>query len=193
MTSKLVRTVAAQRDYTVDWRFISLRLINSHIDYGSHFPAGYEEGHASGLRLLRVAARVQAEQGRTAVGAFYQAVSSEIFDAPGAAELTPAIRGSRAFAEPLLVRARLPAGLAGALGDTRWDEEIRAAGEEALSLAGKDVGTPIIHFGPAGRGGVLRAGDQQAPRSRRGSPAVGPRHRPGRLSRFSRLSRLRRA
>jgi hypothetical protein len=25
---------------TIDWRFISLRLINSHLDYGSHFPAG---------------------------------------------------------------------------------------------------------------------------------------------------------
>lgn len=49
MTSKWVRTVAAQRDYAVD--------------YDSHFPAGYEEGHASGLRLLRVAARVRASTG----------------------------------------------------------------------------------------------------------------------------------
>jgi hypothetical protein len=75
MTSNWVRMVAAQRDYTVDWRFISLRLINSAVDYDSHFPAGYEEGHSSGLRLLRVAARVRAEQGRAAVGAFYEAVS----------------------------------------------------------------------------------------------------------------------
>jgi hypothetical protein len=49
MTSKWgVRMVAAQRDYTVDWRLISLRLINAEIDYDSHFPRGYEEGHASG-------------------------------------------------------------------------------------------------------------------------------------------------
>jgi hypothetical protein len=148
MTSKWVRMVAAQRDYTVDWRFISLRLINSHIDYGSHFPAGYEEGHASGLRLLRVAARVRAEHGRAAVGPFYEAVSSEIFDAPGAADLTPAVRGSRAFAGPLLTGVGLPATLADALDDARWDEEIRAEGDEALSLTGRDVGTPIIHFGP---------------------------------------------
>jgi hypothetical protein len=74
--------VAAQLDYTVDWRFISLRLINSAVDYDSHFPAGCEEGHTSGLRLLRVAARVRAEHGRAAVGPFYEAVSSEIFDAP---------------------------------------------------------------------------------------------------------------
>ena len=148
MTSKWVRMVAAQRDYTVDWRFISLRLINSGIDYDSHFPVGYEEGHASGLRLLRVAARVRAEYGRTAVGSFYEAVSSEIFDAPGAAQLAPATRGSRAFVEPLLARAGLPARLADALDDTRCDDEIRAEGDEGLSLTGRDVGTPIIHFSP---------------------------------------------
>ena len=85
MTSKWVRMVAAQRDYAVDWRFISLRMINSEIDYDSHFPVGYEEGHASGLRLLRVAARARAEHGRAAVGRFYEVVSGEIFDSPGAA------------------------------------------------------------------------------------------------------------
>ena len=148
MTSKWVRIVAEQRDYAVDWRFISLRMINSGIDYDSHFPAGYEEGHTSGLRLLRVAARARAEHGREAVGPLYAAVSGEIFDSPGAADLTPAIRGSRAFVDPLLARAGLPAGLADALDDTRWDAEIRAEGDAALALTGKDVGTPIIHFSP---------------------------------------------
>jgi hypothetical protein len=148
MTSKWVRMVAAQRDYAVDWRFISLRLINSGIDYDRHFPAGYEEGHTSGLRLLRVAARVRAEFGRPAVGRFYETVSGEIFDSPGAAALTPASRGGRAFTEPLLVAAGLPAGLADALEDTSHDAEIRAEGDEALALTGKDVGTPILHFSP---------------------------------------------
>jgi hypothetical protein len=148
MTSKWVRMVAAQRDYAVDWRFISLRLINAAIDYDSHFPAGYEEGHASGLRLLRVAAQARTEHGPGVIGPLYEAVSSEIFDSPGAAELTPATRGSRAFVEPLLAAAGLPASLANALDDPRWDEEIRAEGDEALALTGRDVGTPIIHFGP---------------------------------------------
>jgi hypothetical protein len=148
ITSKWVRMVAAQRDYAVDWRFISLRMINSGIDYDSHFPAGYEEGHTSGLRLLRVAARARAEHGRAAVGPFYEAVSSEIFDSPGAAGLSPAVRGGRAFVEPLLARAGLPAGLADALDDKRWDDEIRAEGDAALILTGRDVGTPIIQFSP---------------------------------------------
>ena len=148
MTSKWVRMVAAQRDYTVDWRFISLRLINCGLDYDSHFPADYEEGHTSGLRLLRVAARARAEYGRAAVGSLYETVSSEIFDAPDAAELVPATRGSRAFLEPLLAKLGLPASLVDALDDPRWDDEIRAEGEEALALTGRDVGTPIIHFRP---------------------------------------------
>jgi hypothetical protein len=117
ITSKWVRMVAAQRDYAVDWRFISLRMINSGIDYDTHFPAGYEEGHTSRLRLLRVAARARAEHGRAAV-------------------------------EPLLAKAGLAADLADGLDDTRWDDEIRAEGDEALSLTGRDVGTPIIQFGP---------------------------------------------
>jgi hypothetical protein len=132
----------------VDWRFISLRLINARLDYDTHFPAGYEEGHTSGLRLLRVAARARAEHGPAAVGPFYEAVSSEIFDSPGAAELTPQIRGSRTFTEPLLARAGLPAGLADALDDASWDAELQAETDHALSLTGKDVGTPIIQFRP---------------------------------------------
>lgn len=34
------------------------------------------------------------------------------------------------------------------MDDPRWDAEIRAEGEEALALTGRDVGTPIIHFNP---------------------------------------------
>jgi hypothetical protein len=147
MTSKWVRKVAAQRDYTVDWRFISLRMINAAVDYDSHFPAGYEAGHTAGLALLRVAARARAEHGRRAVGPLYEAIGTQAFDSD-AAGLGPEERGSREFVEPLLERAGLPAGLADALEDTSWDGELRAETDEALALTGKDAGTPVIHFGP---------------------------------------------
>lgn len=78
ITSKWVRIVQAQRDYTVDWRFISLRLINAAVDYDSHFPAGYEAGHTAGLKLLRVAARTRAEHGRGAVGPLYAAIGAPL-------------------------------------------------------------------------------------------------------------------
>jgi len=162
MTSKWVRMVAAQRDYAVDWRFISLRLINSHLDYDSHFPAGYEEGHTSGLRLLQVAARARAEHGRGAVGPLYEAVSSEIFDSPGAAGLTPAVRGSRAFVEPLLARAGLPAGLADALDDGAGRRD-PPGGRRGTGPDGPGRRHADHSVRPAGRHRPLRSGDQPAP------------------------------
>ena len=148
MTSKWVRNVAAQRGYTVDWRFISLRIINADVDYDAHFPPGYEAGHTAGLRLLRVTARARAEHGRPAVGPLYEAIGTQAFDSDAAAILGAEERGSRAFVEPLLEQAGLPARLADALDDSTWDDELRAETSEALALTGKDVGTPIIHFGP---------------------------------------------
>ena len=148
MTSKWVRKVVAQRDYTVDWRFISLRMLNANVDYGSHFPAGYEAGHTAGLRLLRIAARARAEHGRSVVGPLYEAIGTRAFDSETSARLGAAERGSREFVQPLLEQAGLPAGLADALDDSTWDDELRAETDEALALTGKDVGTPIIHFSP---------------------------------------------
>src|SRR5258708_12483281 len=118
MTSKWVRIVQAQRDYTVDWRFISLRMINAAVDYDSHFPPGYEAGHTAGLRLLRVAARTRAEHGRAAVGRLYEAIGARVFDtAAGSGHADGGYRGTRAFAEPILPDAGLPASLPGPLAD----------------------------------------------------------------------------
>jgi hypothetical protein len=149
MTSKWIRMVQAQRDYSVDWRFISLRLINAHVDYDAHFPEGYEAGHTEGLQLLRVAARTRAEHGRAAVGPLYAAMGAHIFDAahdpdgPG----SPG-RATAEFVAPILSDAGLPADLAAALDDTSLDDEIRRDTDEALAQTGKDVGTPIIWFRP---------------------------------------------
>jgi len=151
MTSKWVRIVAAQRDYRVDWRFISLRILNAHIDYASHFPPEYEAGHTAGLRLLRVVARVRAEQGRDAVGPLYQAIGTRIFDTSREVDpLSAADQAGRRMLEPLLDEVGLAAEFADALEDTSLDDEIRAETEEALALTGRDVGTPILHFQPPG-------------------------------------------
>jgi 2-hydroxychromene-2-carboxylate isomerase len=150
MTSKWVRMVQAQRDYRVDWRFISLRLVNANVDYSAHFPPEYEAGHTAGLRLLRVAARIRAEYEREAVGRYYAALGAHIWDREGAANDPEAreARGTREFVEPVLRPLGLPLTLADALDDPSWDAEIQAETDEALSLTGKDVGTPILHFEP---------------------------------------------
>jgi hypothetical protein len=154
MTSKWVRQVQAQRDYTVDWRFISLRLVNADVDYDAQFPPDYESGHTAGLRLLRVAARARAEHGLDAMAPLYAALGAHIFDTapdPGDARVAGEVRdrrGTREFVEPILAEAGLPLGLADALDDPSWDVELQQETDEALSLTGKDVGTPIIHVEP---------------------------------------------
>ncbi|MFI7480924.1 hypothetical protein ACH9EU_00770 [Kocuria sp. M1R5S2] len=151
LAARWVRTVSRHREYSVEWRFISLRILNEDVDYNAWFPPEYEAGHTAGLRLLRVAARTRAEHGPEAVDRLYAAIGAHSFDAdPVPDEPGTDRRGTRAFLEPVLSAADLPAGLADALDDDALDAVVRAETEEALALTGKDVGTPIIHFEPPG-------------------------------------------
>lgn len=150
MTSTWVRQVMARRRYTVDWRFISLRLVNARIDYATHFPPEYEFTHTAGLRMLRVAARVRAELGRDAVDALQRSIGEHVFEIPPwfSEAQRQATLGHRHHMTEVLARAELPMEFAGALDDESWDQELLRETNEALSLTGKDVGTPILHVDP---------------------------------------------
>ncbi len=148
MTSKWVRLVAAQRDYEVDWRFISLRQLNASVDYDAHFPPEYEAGHTAGLRLLRVAARTRLEHGRESVAGLYEAFGEHIFEAPPQTVDVPRDLDDGTLLPSILRAADLPVELGDALDEAAWDEQIRQETDEALALTGKDVGTPILHFQP---------------------------------------------
>ncbi|MBN9743495.1 hypothetical protein DMP23_20820 [Amycolatopsis sp. A1MSW2902] len=150
MASKWVRIVQRQRNYDVDWRFISLRLVNADIDYDAHFPPEYEASHAAGLKLLRVAARIRQERGSELVGAFYRSLGEQTFErssVPGGTGAAAHL-GPRVLAAEALERGGLPAEYVEALDDPSRDAEIQAETDRALELTGKDVGTPILHFDP---------------------------------------------
>ncbi len=174
MTSTWVRTVQAQRDYTVEWRFISLRLLNAHIDYDAHFPPEYEAGHTAGLRLLRVFAHVRDDHGPAAVEALYPAVSSRIFDVPpesyDATDLEPLLDrgagGGRAAGHPGRAARRRHPRRAGPGRDRRGARADRQ---------GRRYADPAHRA--ARRGGVLRARHQPATLRRGGRAALGPRRR----------------
>jgi hypothetical protein len=151
MTSKWVRIVQSQRDYAVEWRTISLRMLNAHLDYDAHFPPEYEAGHMAGLRLLRVVHAARAQQGPEVVGRLYEALGGRIFETRPLDEQVVGgvdVRGTPEFLAPVLDEVGLPAGLVRRLDDEGFDEGIRRETDEALELTGKDVGTPIIHFRP---------------------------------------------
>jgi hypothetical protein len=83
------------------------------------------------------------------VGPLYAAIGARVFDtAADSDQADGGYRGTRAFLEPALAEAGLPAELADALDDTSFDAEIRRETDEAFALTGKDVGTPIIQFQP---------------------------------------------
>ena len=155
MTSEWVRTVREQRDYDVEWRFISLRRINDRVDYESHFPEGYIAGHTSGLKLLRVAAAVRAAEGNDGVDRLYAAYGNNIWNVEGGVDWTEQVDRLDAWVRPVLVEAGLSEDFATNVDDESWDGPIVAESEEALALTGKDVGTPILHVEPdAADGGI---------------------------------------
>jgi hypothetical protein len=154
ITSRWIIKVAAQSDYRVDWRFISLRLINADKDYATDFPPGYEQGHTAGLRILRVAAAVRDARGTDAVGEFYTAAGRSIFERdPDPDWLSGGDRDRAWMGTPdhlveLLAAAGLPTELADAAEDTAHDIVIGRESDQALERTGRDVGTPIIIFHP---------------------------------------------
>lgn len=150
ITSRWLVKVQEQTDYSVDWRFISLRILNKDKDYATDFPADYEHGHTAGLRMLRTAAAVRADLGRAPIGALYTELSGGTFDA----EPNEAYRltlGSTEMITSALERAGLSAAYAAAADDSSWDAVVEEETELALSRTGREVGTPIITFRPPDR------------------------------------------
>ena len=148
VTSRWVEKVAIQRDLSVDWRFISLRLTNAQRDYDKEFPPGYVDGHTRGLELLRVAAAARDARGREVMGPLYAAYGAQLWMAPDGKTTELRQRGESAPIEKALADADLPVALAAAAGDETWDEVIQADTDEALARTGRNVGTPIITYGP---------------------------------------------
>ena len=188
MTSKWVRMVAAQRDYRVDWRFISLRILNANIDYATHFPAYYEDGHTAGLRLLRVAARVRAEHGRDAVGPLYAAIGDRLFDTRRDDEpLSPPSSGARQLRR-IRVGATPACPPTSPMHSTTRRSTTRSAARPTRrsTLTGRDVGTPILHFQPPGGTAFFGPVISRLPSADDAGAAVGSRHRAGGVPRLRR-------
>jgi 2-hydroxychromene-2-carboxylate isomerase len=147
ITSRWVEQVASLRSFRVDWRFISLRLLNKHKDYATEFPPGYEHGHTAGLRMLRVAAAVRHELGRDPLGPLVTAYGESYWDKPKGSGMRQHLSTTE-HATEVLAAAGIPTRFAAALDDTSWDQLLDDETELALARTGREVGTPIITFQP---------------------------------------------
>jgi hypothetical protein len=144
ITSRWVSEVQQLRSYDVQWKFISLKILNKDLDY-SKMPAGYQSIHAAGTQGLRVAARARAEQGNEAVGKVYTTLGLSLHNRQ---ERELMVADPQAHITSLLKTAGLPVEWADSYNDELFDALIADETKMALERAGKDVGTPIITFRP---------------------------------------------
>jgi 2-hydroxychromene-2-carboxylate isomerase len=145
ITSRFVTEVSEQSDLRVNWRFISLRVVNEDRDV----PDVYKSATLTGSRLLRVCAAAQDHGGNDAVAALYTAFGT-LLHVEGASRRMWGGEDAAAIVDEIvdkgLAAAGLPASLAEAAEDESWDALLRSETEVALSRTGPDVGTPIITF-----------------------------------------------
>lgn len=152
ITSRWIEKVMEQRDYSVRWRFISLRLLNAHLEYDSHFPPDYEHGHTAGLRMLRVASAIREDHGEPAMKGLYDAFGSSVFDVDRSeGGLDPGAQprswlGTAEHLETVLTALGYDRSYAAAAEDEGRNAIVQADTDAALKMTGRDVGTPIIFF-----------------------------------------------
>jgi hypothetical protein len=144
ITSRWVAEVQQLRDYDIEWRFISLAVINESLVADWYTPE-YKAGHRAGLHGLRVSDAVRLAEGNQGVGAFYTALGTAIHTRQEGAALRTDTRG---LIEAALGEAGLDRAHADAMDDDSHDAYVRDDTALAFSRTGKDVGTPILTFHP---------------------------------------------
>lgn len=142
ITSRWLTEVERQRDLDLEFRLVSLSVINEDRDLEDW----YREFNDRAWGPARVFAAVEAEHGSTGARAFYEAFGRR-FHVERDEDLERVI--------PLaLADAGLEPTLNSAVDANRWDEVLRASTHDALEPVGVEVGTPVLHldgtavFGP---------------------------------------------
>lgn len=143
ITSRWVANVSEQRHYQVDWRFISLWILNENNTKEWYTPQ-YRAGHYLGHQGLRIANAIRLDD-PTAVGKWYTAVGTALHVD---AQREDARGDTLGWYRGLLSANGFHQSYIEAADDESHDEYIRAETELALGRTGRDVGTPILTFHP---------------------------------------------
>ncbi len=153
ITSRWVTEVVNQTDYQVDWKFISLWVVNKDRDYEADFPPYYPSVHGLGFDLLKVCAATRATDGNAAVANLYTELGTRIHTNGLSASIAKNLEVDvtqlrRTLITESISSCGLNPDLADAADDDSYDKIVQSETELALSRTGKDVGTPILTFTP---------------------------------------------
>jgi 2-hydroxychromene-2-carboxylate isomerase len=134
VTSRWLVDAGAQRGITIQWRNLSLSVLNE----GQNIPEQYLDAMRKADAAHRVMTAMRADDRNDLAGAFYTAFGEQFF-----VEAVPAIE----IDVPAIALSVGGLEWADAAGDDLWDLHIREETEEAMALAGPDVGSPVLAWG----------------------------------------------
>ena len=142
MTSRWLTEVEKVRDVDVTWSVMSLAVLNS----GRELPESYRSLMEAAWGPVRVIIAAVEAHGDTVVKPLYDAMGTRIHP------------GARKDYDQVIVESLeevgLPATLARAAHQKKYDAAVRRSHKRGISLVGEDVGTPVISiagtafFGP---------------------------------------------
>jgi 2-hydroxychromene-2-carboxylate isomerase len=135
MTSRWLMEVEKVRDIEVTWRVMSLSVLNEKRDVSQGYRANMDRAWGP----VRVIIAASEQHGDKVVKPLYDAMGTRIH--PGKMK-----DRDRVVAEAL-DEVGLPAELAKAAHQKKYDAALRRSHREGISLVGTDVGTPVIAIG----------------------------------------------
>ncbi len=135
MTSRWLMQVEAVRPVRVTWSVMSLAVLND----GRELPEQYRALMEQAWGPVRVIIAAQAVHGDKVVKKLYDAMGTRIH-----------LQGREDYAQVIveaLAECKLPAELAKAAAQKKYDAALKRSHKRAISQVGTDVGTPVISVG----------------------------------------------